>query len=83
MPARQQAPRRRGTLPGMPSTPGPHPLDNVIWSALTSVQADWSRGGPLARRFRPEFARFAGMPAVSEQDKAAIQDIAARQATTG
>lgn len=56
----------------MPSTPGHHPLDNVIWNALTSVQADWSRGGPLARRFRPEFARFAGMPAVSAKTLEAL-----------
>jgi ribosomal protein S18 acetylase RimI-like enzyme len=44
----------------------PHPLDNVIWNAMATVQADWARGGDLARRFRPEFARFAGMPALSE-----------------
>jgi hypothetical protein len=56
----------------MISTPGPHPLDNVIWHALTSAQADWSRGGALARRFRPEFARFAGMPAVSGGALAAL-----------
>jgi predicted GNAT family acetyltransferase len=47
----------------MSSTPTDHPLDNVIWRALTTVQADWSRGDALARRFRPAFARFAGMPA--------------------
>jgi ribosomal protein S18 acetylase RimI-like enzyme len=55
-----------GTLPGMNAIPpSGHPLDNVIWNALSTVQADWSRGGALARRFRPEFARFAGMPALS------------------
>ncbi|MFL6697312.1 MAG: GNAT family N-acetyltransferase [Vitreoscilla sp.] len=50
----------------MTSTSSDHPLDNVIWHALTTAQAGWSRGGSLARRFRPEFARFAGMPVVSE-----------------
>jgi ribosomal protein S18 acetylase RimI-like enzyme len=50
----------------MTSTSSDHPLDNAIWSALTTLQLDWSRGNALARRFRPEFARFAGMPAVSE-----------------
>lgn len=50
----------------MTSTRSGHPLDNVIWQALTTAQADWSRGSALARRFRPEFARFAGVPALSE-----------------
>ena len=56
----------------MTSTPSSHPLDNVMWQALTTAQADWSRGGALARRFRPEFARFAGMPALSEAGLVAL-----------
>ena len=56
---------REGTLPGMNPTTHDHPLDNVIWNAMRTVQADWARAGTLARRFRPEFARFAGMPALS------------------
>ena len=66
--------RCRGTLPGMTSNAGHHPLDNAVWHALTTVQAGWSRGGPLARRFRPEFARFAGMAAVSGE---ALEELAA------
>jgi ribosomal protein S18 acetylase RimI-like enzyme len=50
----------------MTATNSAHPLDNVIWNALSSSQADWARGGDLARRYRPEFARFAGMLALSE-----------------
>src|ERR1700761_2044945 len=50
----------------MNPTSNDHPLDNVIWAALTTVQRDWSRGNALARRFLPEFARFAGVPRVSE-----------------
>jgi ribosomal protein S18 acetylase RimI-like enzyme len=49
----------------MTSTPSDHPLDNVIWNALRTSQADWARGADLARRYRPEFARFAGMPVLS------------------
>jgi len=49
----------------MTSTSGSHPLVNVIWTALTTVQAGWSRGAGPARRFQPDFARFAGLPAVS------------------
>jgi ribosomal protein S18 acetylase RimI-like enzyme len=56
----------------MTSTPSGHPLDNVMWQALTTAQADWSRGGALARRFRPEFAPFAGVPALSEAALAAL-----------
>ena len=56
----------------MTSTSSDHPLDNAIWSALTTLQLDWSRGNALARRFRPEFARFAGMPAVSEANLHAL-----------
>lgn len=66
MPVRPPCAARAGTLSCMASDRTDHPLDNVIWQALTTVQADWSRGGALARRFRPEFARFAGMPAASE-----------------
>ncbi|MBW8760502.1 MAG: GNAT family N-acetyltransferase [Burkholderiales bacterium] len=55
-----------------------HPLDNVMWSALTTVHADLSRGGPLARRYPPEFAPFAGLPAATPQAFAALADDLAR-----
>ena len=50
----------------MTSATSDHPLDNVIWSALCTAQSAWARGSGPARRYRPEFARFAGMPALSE-----------------
>ncbi len=50
----------------MTPTNSAHPLDNVIWNALSTSQTDWARGNDLVRRYRPEFARFAGMPALSE-----------------
>ena len=56
----------------MTSTASDHPLDNVMWSALTTSQRDWSRGNALARRFHPDFARFAGMPAVSAANLRAL-----------
>ena len=49
----------------MAPTPSDHPLDDVLWRALTTAQAHLARGGDLARRFRPEYALFAGMPALS------------------
>ena len=51
-----------------------HPLDNVIWNALCTVHAGLSRGGPLARRYQPDFARFAGLPAATPQAFAALAD---------
>jgi predicted GNAT family acetyltransferase len=54
-----------------------HPLDNVIWSALTTQQAGLARGGPIVRRYLPDFARFAGMPAVTP---AAFEALAADMA---
>ena len=43
-----------------------HPLDNVMWTALRTTHAGFARGGDLARRYRPEYARFAGMPGLSD-----------------
>ena len=40
-----------------------HPLDNVLWTALSTSQSQLALGDTLARRFRPEYAVFAGMPA--------------------
>jgi len=50
----------------MTSPSSNHPLDNVIWNALCTSHADLARGNDLARRYVPEFARFAGMPEMSE-----------------
>lgn len=71
------APRRsaaggRGTLSAMTASPAAHPLDNVIWNALSTVHAGLSRGGPLARRYRPEFAGFAGLPETTPAAFAAL-----------
>jgi ribosomal protein S18 acetylase RimI-like enzyme len=50
----------------MTATPPPfHPLDNVMWTALTTSQAHLAMGDDLARRFLAEYALFAGMPALS------------------
>jgi len=51
-----------------------HPLDNVIWSALTTRHADLARGGALARRYQPDFARFAGFPEPAPAAFAALAD---------
>jgi predicted GNAT family acetyltransferase len=46
----------------MTSTISGHPLDNVLWTALATSQAQFALGDTRARRFRPEFAVFAAMP---------------------
>jgi len=45
-----------------------------MWQALTTAQAGWSRGGALARRFRPEFAPFAGAATLSEAALTALAE---------
>lgn len=37
-----------------------HPLDNPVWTALTTSQAHWARTSPLARRFPVEIGPLAG-----------------------
>lgn len=49
-----------------------HPLDNVIWSALTTVQAPLSIGDASARRFDPRYAGFAALPHESPANFAAL-----------
>jgi ribosomal protein S18 acetylase RimI-like enzyme len=43
-----------------------HPLDNVIWNVLCTSHAAFARGNGAARRYEPAFARFGGMPALSD-----------------
>jgi len=42
-----------------PSEPDPHPLDAVIWRALTSVQKSLAEGNERARRYPAAIAPFA------------------------
>lgn len=50
-----------------------HPLDNVIWKALTSVQASFGRGDDHARRFHPEVSLLG---AIAQPSAAAFQSLA-------
>lgn len=62
----------------MPSPSEPaahHPLDNVMWSALTTRQAPLARGRGLARRFDPAYARFAGVAAFVPEALDALADL--------
>jgi ribosomal protein S18 acetylase RimI-like enzyme len=44
---------------GAPSEPDPHPLDAVIWRALTGVQESFAEGDERARRYPAAIAPFA------------------------
>jgi ribosomal protein S18 acetylase RimI-like enzyme len=44
---------------GTPSEPDPHPLDAVIWRALTGVQESLAEGDERARRYPAAIAPFA------------------------
>ena len=50
-----------------------HPLDNVVWSALTTVHAIHAEGSGLARQYPREMAPFA---ALAERSDAAYADLA-------
>lgn len=64
-----------GTLTAAPrpARAATHPLDNVIWQALTSHQAPLALGDALARRFKPAYAAFA---ARSERTPRALEALA-------
>ena len=62
-----------GDVLNLPTTA--HPLDNVIWSALTTCQAPLAIGDDVARRFQPDFARFAAMARPTAASMAALARI--------
>lgn len=49
-----------------------HPLDNVIWSALTSEHRAYAEGNDAARRYASAFAPFVSVPDFSKPDYAAM-----------
>ena len=51
-----------------------HPLDNVVWAALTSAHASFAQGSGLARHYPRDIAPFS---AVTEPSARAYADLAA------
>ncbi|MBC7769052.1 MAG: GNAT family N-acetyltransferase [Phycisphaerales bacterium] len=49
-----------------------HPLDKLIWTALTTRQTHLSEGAPLARRFHADIGPFAAAADASEAAVAAL-----------
>jgi ribosomal protein S18 acetylase RimI-like enzyme len=59
---------------GTPSEPDPHPLDAVIWRALTGVQESLAEGDERARRYPAAIAPFA---ATRDTEPASFQSLLA------
>ena len=59
---------------GTPSEPDPHPLDAVIWGALTGVQENFAEGDERARRYPAPVAPFA---ATRDTEPASFQSLLA------
>ncbi|HZR56796.1 MAG TPA: GNAT family N-acetyltransferase [Terriglobales bacterium] len=52
-----------------------HPLDNVIWTALSTHQAHFAEANELARRFPVEIGPLAGLKEPTEQAFNALADL--------
>ncbi len=55
---------------------GLHPLDNPVWSALTTEQAPLAQGNELARRFPRDISPMCGMREVSDAAYGALAGLA-------
>jgi ribosomal protein S18 acetylase RimI-like enzyme len=53
----------------------PHPLDNPIWSALTTEQAHLAQGNGLARRFPADISPLTGLEAPTPEALASLAGI--------
>jgi predicted GNAT family acetyltransferase len=58
-----------------------HPLDNVIWHALSTRQAKFAESLGDARRFMPEVSSLAGFREPSPQNYEAMEELLAPQGT--
>ena len=53
-----------------------HPLDNVIWQALTTRQSEFAESFDQARRFVPEVSPLCGFPEPTEQSYESLAALA-------
>jgi predicted GNAT family acetyltransferase len=60
-----------------------HALNNVIWEALTTRQAEFAEGSGLARRFVPEISPLAALREPSPESYASLSDLIPDQETVG
>src|SRR5437868_11142446 len=59
-----------------------HPLDNVIWQALTTRQAQFAEGSAHARRFVREVSPLSGFEEPTDENYAALAALIGHSATT-
>jgi predicted GNAT family acetyltransferase len=52
-----------------------HPLDNPVWSSLTTRHAHLAQGGALARRYPPDISPIAGLPDAGPDNVAALESL--------
>lgn len=65
----------------MPDQRSMHPLDNVIWQALTTRQAEFAERSGLARRFPQEVGPLSGLIEPSDVAYASLAQLVAPGAT--
>jgi len=53
--------------------PDASPLDNPVWSCLTTRHAHLAQGDGLARRYPPEYSPLSGLPAAAADNLEALQ----------
>jgi len=58
-----------------------HPLDNVIWRALTTRQAHFAVARGLARRFMPEVTQLSAFQEASDQGYESLAELAGPKGT--
>jgi len=74
-------PNPSAPLPAAIADAQSHPLDRVIWSALTSQHASFALSNSLARRYPAEFAPFAAVAEFSTQSYEALAQLLGPQDT--
>jgi ribosomal protein S18 acetylase RimI-like enzyme len=60
-----------------------HPLDNIIWKALTTQQAEFAESLNRARRFTPEVSPLAAFPEPTEEGYGSLAGLVDTGATIG
>ena len=60
-----------------------HPLDNVIWQALTTRQTHFAEGSGRARNFIPEVGPLAAFPEPAAEAYASLAELVTPGDTVG
>jgi predicted GNAT family acetyltransferase len=60
-----------------------HPLDNIIWKALTTRQAEFAESNGMARRFNPEVSPLAAFSESTTEGYESLADLLCSRGTIG